>query len=123
MIALFAQHAGAHVAHAAPFALLPQIFRRLAPARWRRKPAALGTEGTWSSPQEPGAATAYADAMHATYAPLADAQQHRPVNGIYLGTMPRLTTPDRPPWDIPTAAFPVYGTAPVATVLAAEEGR
>ena len=30
----------------------------------------------------------------------------RPVNGRDLGTMPRLATPDAPPWDTPTAQQP-----------------
>ena len=65
--------------------------------------------------------------------------QRRPVNGRYLGTMPRRTpyptaadpmvpleTDDDPPWDVSTRQqpalddAPVYGEAPVATVLEAE---
>lgn len=114
IIHLLDAHAGRHAVAAAP--LLPALLCRM---RLRRRPAApeayLSASGAVTTARQ----LAHADAMHAAYAPLADAQQRRPVNGRSLGTLPRLTTPDHPPWH--TAAQPVYGEASVARVIAAEE--
>lgn len=116
IIHLLDAHAGRHAADAAALLAVPQLFRRLFPGRRKAAPAVLSPAGaaalTTAQQQE------HADAMHdmaKQYLP----DVPRPVNGRSLGTLPRLTTPDRPPWH--TAAFPVYGEAPVADVIAAEE--
>lgn len=117
IIQLLDAHAGRHAANAAALLAVPQLFRRM---RLRRKAA----PGAHASGAGTGLTTAqqlaHANAMHEADAPLADAQQRRPVNGRSLGTLPRRKPMvNRPPWE--TAELPVYGEHPVAEGLAAEE--
>lgn len=105
------RHTVAAVA-AAAVAVKTPLFRRLVP-RLRK----LAVPGVTSPASGTAVQLAHADAVHRSYARHADAQ--RPVNGVYLGTLPRRKPMvNRPPWE--TAELPVYGERPVAEVLAAE---
>jgi hypothetical protein len=125
----FAAHTGGHVA------ARPSFFRRGLRLPWR-KPAAVpacppagaatpagGTavlgdrmlsEVRAELGERPGGVltdaqqVAHAGVMHKQSARYLPPQPRRPVNGRSLGTMPRIATPDHPPWV--TAAMPVLPT-------------